>query len=258
MIISISGKIRSGKDTVGKIIQYLTMLYSNIPNKKCTFEEFCKAGHGMMNTSKGEMPIYNIWQVKKFADKLKDIVCLLINCTREQLEDQKFKESELGEEWNILQTLFDGITEKPIDSSIYPLRPMTVREVLQKVGTECMRNNLHTNTWVNALMCHYIKSNDKLIRTTEDLLEEWEEGSFPNWIITDTRFPNELQAVKDKGGISIRVKRSVANTKTVYHNEHFSEIALNNATFDYEIDNNGTIEELIHNVKNILIQEKII
>ena len=30
-------------------------------------------------------------EIKKFADKLKDIVCLLIGCTREQLEDQEFK-----------------------------------------------------------------------------------------------------------------------------------------------------------------------
>jgi len=34
--------------------------------------------------------------------------------------------------------------------------------------------------------------------------------------------------------------------------------ALDNATFDYIIDNNGTIEELIIKVKEILIKEKII
>lgn len=31
------------------------------------------------------------YKIKKFADKLKDIVCILIGCTREQLEDSKFK-----------------------------------------------------------------------------------------------------------------------------------------------------------------------
>ena len=40
--------------------------------------------------------------------------------------------------------------------------------------------------------------------------------------------------------------------------EHISETALDNAEFDYVIDNNGTIEELIKQVKKILIKEKII
>jgi hypothetical protein len=39
------------------------------------------------------------FEIKKYADKLKDFVCILIGCTREQLEDQEFKEKELGEEW---------------------------------------------------------------------------------------------------------------------------------------------------------------
>ena len=40
--------------------------------------------------------------------------------------------------------------------------------------------------------------------------------------------------------------------------EHISETALDDAKFDYVIENNGTIEELIEQVKKILIKEKII
>ena len=40
-------------------------------------------------------------------------------------------------------------------------------------------------------------------------------------------------------------------------NEHESEIALDNAEFDYTIENDGTIEDLIEKVKQILIKEKI-
>jgi len=40
--------------------------------------------------------------------------------------------------------------------------------------------------------------------------------------------------------------------------KHPSETALDTATFDYIIDNNGTIEELIIKVKKILIKERII
>ena len=39
---------------------------------------------------------------------------------------------------------------------------------------------------------------------------------------------------------------------------HPSETALDNHPFDYTIDNNGTIEELIEKVREILIKEKLI
>ena len=66
----------------------------------------------------------------------------------------------------------------------------------------------------------------------------------PNWIISDLRFKNELQAIKDRGGITIRVNRlnSTNQNGHTYINKkdrtHPSETALDDATFDYIIDNN--------------------
>jgi hypothetical protein len=87
------------------------------------------------------------------------------------------------------------------------------------------------------------------------------EGVIPinwesNWIITDTRFPNEIKAVKDRGGITIDVRR---HDRTHFEKEHESETALDDYHFfDYFIDNDGTIDELVVKVKEILIKEKII
>jgi len=39
------------------------------------------------------------WRIVRFADKVKNIVCLIIGCTREQLEDEQFKNTKLSEEW---------------------------------------------------------------------------------------------------------------------------------------------------------------
>ena len=89
MIIAISGKIGSGKDTVGQIIQYLTAKQPY----QVSIEEFATDRHWLVNSQNAN------FQIKKFADKLKDIVCLLIGCTREQLEDETFKNTDLGEEW---------------------------------------------------------------------------------------------------------------------------------------------------------------
>ena len=74
-------------------------------------------------------------------------------------------------------------------------------------------------------------------------------------------------AEKDKGGITIKIIRPdfVENALTgekfpikVHRQEHESETALDNIEFDYEIQNDGTIAELIDKVEAILKQEQII
>jgi hypothetical protein len=285
MIISISGKIGSGKDTVGNIIQYLTARDVAV---SFTEEMLAKKGiiTGYLDTS---------WEIKKFADKLKEITCMLIGCTREQLEDQEFKKTVLGPEWNYL------INKQTKGKITLPLRQpekkeMTVREFLQKLGTEAMRNGLHENVWVNSLMCDY-KIAHPIVGKTYSKLD------MPRWIITDTRFPNELEAVKAKEGVTIKVSsplrkgdkfkwkdfdgiiteevvHSVApnfklsggycyyteesngtlyiQSKDVIQESHPSETALDDATFDYEIVNDGTIEDLVEKVRVILTELNII
>ena len=62
------------------------------------------------------------------------------------------------------------------------------------------------------------------------------------WLITDTRFPNEADAIKERGGIVVRVDRGLST------GDHPSETALDDYEFDYVIPNTGTIEELIEEV----------
>lgn len=284
MIIDISGKINSGKDTVGKIIQYLTDKnkggYSH-PDSEKDFNEYCKNFKQQ----------YCDWEIKKFADKLKDIVCILLGCTREQLEeDREFKEKELGEEWwYYTNTLFYTEDKKLIpfleadrdlhDNTSWYLIKLTPRLLLQIMGTQIGRNIIHPNLWVNALMSEYKSSllNDGKFVTTvtsNGSKVSWipnplmEPETYPNWIITDTRFPNELKAIKDRGGITIRVNRNLEG-KWIDKQEwdlhikgivpHESETALDNyRDWDYIINNGGTLEELIDKVREILIKEKLL
>ena len=247
MILGINGRIGSGKDTVGKIIQYL-IANNNLP-KIMQYNSLEELDNGIEKFSN--------WEIKKFATKVKEIATLLTGIPTEKFEDQDFKNTFLDSHWN--KEVFENKTSLDKDNKAYKksiVIPMTVREMLQTIGTEAMRNNLHPDTWVNALMCYYIKSDDKLIRITEDLLEEWEEGSFPNWIITDLRFPNEMQSIKANGGITIRVVRP--NDKKVPLDLHSSETALDEVTFDYEIINDSTMEDLIGKVKKMLKHFNII
>lgn len=279
MIIGISGKIGSGKDTVGNIIKLLT-------DDTLSYKEVIEIATGQLEITHS----YSDFIVKKFADTLKDIVCLLIGCTREQLEDRDFKEKELGEEW-IRYGYADGFIFKDGEAKVmnnvtctkekyeYERRinwqtayktALTPRLILQLLGTNCGRDIIHNNIWVNSLFSNYkhIPTGSIGNRQPDDIDDI--PYNFPNWIITDMRFPNEMKAIEDKGGITIRINRQIPNLTMntlekavgdiMYRdgNEHPSETALDNASFKYIINNDGSIEKLVEKVRDILIKEHII
>ena len=214
---------------------------------------------------KSNLDIASNYQIKKFAGKLKDIACLLIGCTREQLEDREFKEKELGKEWwYYTDTLFNNSDsecnlyayneyhDKLKDDLNYYIIKLTPRKLLQILGTEAGRQVIHPNIWVNALFADYIGNNVFTV-TEDDGMSGTQELVYPNWIITDVRFPNEAQAIKDRGGIVIRINRDYQNPlmPDVAIPEHPSETALDNHNFDYVIDNSGSISDLIDKVKQL-------
>lgn len=165
------------------------------------------------------------WVVKKFSGKLKEIASLLTGINIAKFEDQEFKESLMPLDW--VEQWMEGTTKY--------YRLMKVRDFLQRLGTEAIRDGLHKNTWVNALMADY-----KKIAINWDCDGNSTVESYPNWIITDCRFPNEFKAIKDKGGIVVRVKRD----GIVPVNAHPSETALDGFEFDYILENNGSLEDL--------------
>ena len=216
MIIALNGYAGSGKDTVGNILQYLS---TKNPNPQTTLKEVLEnpIEHQWWLKERSN------WEIKKWAGKLKQIASILTNIKITKFEDQEFKKSTLGIEWG----------------------EMSVREFLQKLGTDGLRNGLHSNVWVNALMSEYVINKEHF----NDIANGREVGDgYPNWVVTDTRFPNEAEAVKQKGGIVVRVNRN--GVKPV--NSHPSEVGLDNWAFDHVIENNGSIEDLIEKVKAIL------
>lgn len=92
-LIGISGKKQSGKDTIGNIIDYLVSIknpdFNSTHYKKRFVEDYGKI---MLSTES-----FSGYKKIKFADKLKDIVCILLGCTREQLEDRSIKSLSLQE-----------------------------------------------------------------------------------------------------------------------------------------------------------------
>lgn len=97
-----------------------------------------------------------------------------------------------------------------------------VREYLQRCGTEAGRQVLGETVWVDALF-----------RDSE---------TWGPTVISDVRFPNEAQAIKDRGGIVVKIHRP--KQMLIDGADHISENALKGWDFDVTVINSGTIEDL--------------
>lgn len=162
----------------------------------------------------------------------KNIEEFCIQCLDQNLDTNRFSKFKCVSFADTLKKMASILTGFP-DVSMWesakvkdlynPTFGVTNREILQILG-QSLRDNLSPDVWVNALFATY--------------------SSNENWIVTDVRMPNEAKAIKDRGGIIIRVNRN-----TEYNDNHISETALDNyKDFDFVIDNNEGLEKLVKKV----------
>ena len=154
------------------------------------------------------------WQIKGVADKLRHVAHIFTGIPPLNMTDQDVKNQSLGDEWG-------GIT---------------LRTFLQRLGTDAIRDNLDESAWVNALMVDYKPfesySTGQIVSNIS-LLE-------PNWLITDCRFPNEVEAVKNRGGTCFRIIRP---DNPYPQSTHESETAIDHIEMP-TIINDGNLEQL--------------
>ena len=153
-----------------------------------------------------------------FAAKLKESAAAALGIDLVTLE--KFKNDEEIKYWPI----------KPGPEE-FSAKPFTVREYLQRVGTEAGRNVFGEDFWVDMTLPSDTKHDNKLL------------------VVTDMRFPNEIDRVIELGGFTVRINRF---TKT-NHGDHPSEQDVTNELIDWELDNVGTIKDLRKNVAQMLL-----
>lgn len=131
MIIGITGKAQSGKDTACRIVQLI-----NTVDYDCA----CSEGEGekyILDNVDKILPITCMWEKHAFADKLKECASIILGVPKFMFESGEFKES---------------FTSLPLSNK--EGEPMTNREFLQYFGTEVGRN-IDKNLWVKALMYSY-------------------------------------------------------------------------------------------------------
>ncbi len=108
---------------------------------------------------------------------------------------------------------------------------MTPRELMQTLGTEYTRDVFRKDIWIR--------------QGHKKWLECQKKNKHYAFLVTDIRFQNDAEWLKNEGGIIIKVKRDAAKNM-----DHESEIGFTENLVDYVIDNNSSLEEFYKNIEN--------
>jgi hypothetical protein len=181
---------------------------------------------------------------ESFANTLKDAVSMVFGWDRTMLEGRTKQAREWREQ---VDTWWAERLEMP---------DLTPRLMLQLWGTEVCRRGFHDDIWIASL-------ENKLRNSRDDI------------VISDCRFPNEIKSIKEAGGIVIRVKRgpepewyddainanrgesgnfawATSRTRLEKLGIHASETAWVGTKFDHVFDNNGSIDDLFAQIKDLV------
>ena len=178
---------------------------------------------------------------ESFASTLKDAVSAVFGWDRTLLEGRTKEAREWREQVD------------PWWAERLAMPTLTPRWVLQYWGTEVCRRAFHDDIWIASL--------ENKLRTSKD-----------NVVISDCRFPNEIQSIRDAGGKIVWVQRGelpdwydTAIEANLGHNYavqdlkmrkiHASETAWVGTNFDTIIDNNRSIDDLYQQAKLIVSNE---
>ena len=176
---------------------------------------------------------------ESFASTLKDAVSAVFGWDRTMLEGR----TKAAREWRE--------QVDPWWAQRLEMPNLTPRWVLQYWGTEVCRRAFHDDIWIASL-------ENKLRNSQDDI------------VVSDCRFPNEIKSIKDAGGIMVWVQRgalpdwystaveanagnNVAANDLKMKKIHASETAWVGTEFDAVLDNNGSIDDLYEEIKNLVL-----
>ena len=188
---------------------------------------------------------FHEYRRESFANSLKDAVAQVFGWDRTLLEGQTAQAREWREQ-------VDAWWAERLN-----MPELTPRLMLQLWGTEVCRVGFHDDIWIASL--------ENKLRTSTD-----------NVVISDCRFPNEIKSIREAGGIIVWVKRgelpewyedavnsnrgetgnfawATSRSRLEKIGIHASETAWVGTKFDAVLDNNGSIDDLFEQVKDLVL-----
>lgn len=226
-LIVISGLKNTGKDTTADMLIYML----NTP-------EFM---HNYIMYKLFGSVIKGSWKKTSFAKPLKQVLSIIFNIPVEKFEDREFKENyfvnlntlEIKSLDKISDILQECITDnqfsralKNKDYDFIKSRWITIRQSLQYIGTECMRQFISNDLWINATL-----------RNPNEI------------VISDLRFKREFDMISEKNGIVIYIDRPGIEAGNHASEREVLEL-YKTGMFKYVIHNDGTLKDLFYKIKH--------
>lgn len=250
--IGINGAIGSGKDSVAKLLIHLIeeqplQSYGLPPHS--FIDEIAMISYRNIILSE-EYPKSNNFEVKRFADKLKDFVCSITGLTREQLEKKEVKEMPLEAFPNYYCYRGDNIPENVVfySSSWEECRTymtthsyvrmskrfLTPRQLMEMIGDDLIKRKINENVWINSFYSNF-------------------DTSKQSFIVPDLRYVEEAESLKKHNAFLIKVVSNVnyrdGSTRISSNSNHLSVTSLNDYTgFNYFIHNYNGLDDLISQI----------
>lgn len=109
-----------------------------------------------------------------------------------------------------------------------------VRRILQTLGTDVIRNNFGTSAWI-----------DIMLRKAEEL-----NARGVPVVVPDVRFPDEANVFRHT--INDRLIRVARDDPRFIQDDHESEQYADTIPVDFEIDNNGSLEDLREEIEAVI------
>jgi hypothetical protein len=246
LYIGLHGYAGSGKDTVAKALRLMLTYNWN------TFEEFRetwqKEAFKMMYATYGGVAIEDdICYCVAFADQLKRICSVMFGIPLEKFYYNKetgwiniddFRYTEEEPDANNIVTAEQYQMSKCVYGKdiLNKQKWMSLREVLVYVGTYICLPMINKNCFLNG-----VANTVKLVKARSKRLKYV--------ICTDVRFYHELDFIKEHHGININIVRDgVEQLNNVAEHEFDDE----ENEFDFVIYNNGTYDELLHELWDLV------
>jgi hypothetical protein len=220
LILGISGRKQSGKSTIGNFILSLYLAKLGYCEKIYMDED----GQLLISDILGDTRYEGVFDIRKLADTYNDPRFIqAMNKLNSKVKIYNFADilktdiciNMLGLTYDQCYGTDDNKNE--MTNIVWDDKKLSARDVMQVVGTDIFRK-LDTNVWVRSTI-------NKIIRDKPDLA-----------VITDCRFPNEVDSIKQSGGKVIRL------TRNPFQSDHLSETVLDKdnydwSNFDYVVEN---------------------
>jgi len=169
---------------------------------------------------------FNKIHIVHFADALKEACSAIFGIPLSDMETELGKQRKTDVYWPYRAAL------QWHPGAGCPTKFMTVREILQFVGTELFRNQMDPDIWVRSIFRRNYQDGDIVI-------------------IADCRFPNEAKLSKQHG-LLLKIERDLPQNS----DQHASETALDDYhDYDHIVDNNGSFGQLQNRLEVALKEE---